>query len=191
MKIKIISDTNETLQLKISDIDVAFANALRRIMIADTKCWAIDTVDFEKIQCLMTMEELAHRLGLLPIVCNNENTPIIKLDIKPEITTTVYAKDLNFINCSTPYPDMPLVILKKNQGLKFTCNLKYTSKNIGGHAKWSPATVVFYNIVAPNVFLFTIETTGVISPKELFSQAIDILEEKFKNVSYEEIERNI
>ena len=48
MKIKKLEESNNMLKLKITDIDIALANALRRIMIADTKCYAVDTVDFYK-----------------------------------------------------------------------------------------------------------------------------------------------
>jgi len=191
MKIKILSTDPDIPQLKfkVSNVDTAMANALRRIMIAETKCWAINTIDFYKNEGLMTMEEMGNRLGLLPVVADNENCSI-SFDGSFSENRTVLAKDLTYKNCRTVYPDMPITLLKKNQHLKFVCSLSYESKNSGFHAKWSPATVVFYkkntlegskNLPESkenDEFFFTVETTGVVSPEDLVSEALDILEEK-------------
>jgi DNA-directed RNA polymerase subunit D len=185
MKIKKLEESNNTLKLKITDIDIALANALRRIMIADTKCYAVDTVDFYKNDCFMSMEEIAHRLGLLPLkseLDTNTVQPTIFLDFTAtEPLTNIFAKDLVYTNIEPVYPDMPITVLKKGETLKFTANVTYNSKNAGGHAKWSPATVVFYSY-ENSEFLFTIETTGSVTPENLFTQALTILEDRVQNI---------
>jgi DNA-directed RNA polymerase subunit D len=183
MKIKKLEETNNLLKLKITDIDIALANALRRIMIADTKCYAVDTVDFYKNDCFMSMEEIAHRLGLLPLKREldiKEDSSIFLDFTATEPLTNIFAKDLVYTNIEPVYPDMPITVLKKGQTLKFKANVTYNSKNGGGHAKWSPATVVFYSY-ENNEFLFTIETTGSVTPENLFTQALTILEERLQN----------
>jgi DNA-directed RNA polymerase alpha subunit len=180
MKIKITEDTPQTLKLTISGVDTALANALRRIMIAETKCWAVDYIDFFKNEALMSIEEIGNRMGLLPITAESEDANI-SLNYTADETKKLYARDLDYYQCEAIYPDMPLMILKKGQTINFVAYLRYTSKTEGKHAKWSPATAVFYDIPKENIFDFTIETTGVITPKELFSHGLDILQEKIKS----------
>jgi DNA-directed RNA polymerase alpha subunit len=148
-------------------------------MIAETKCWAVNYIDFYKNDALMSMEEIGNRMGLLPIKADSPDATI-SFDYTAEETVKIYAKDLEYNNCETIYPDMPLFILKKDQKVKFVAHVLYTSKTEGKHAKWSPATAVFYDIPEKNVFNFTIETTGVITPKELFSESLDILQAKLQ-----------
>lgn len=179
MKVKILEEKYNFIKLKLSGVTPSFANALRRIMLSEVEIWAIDTVDFYKNECIMSYEEIGNRLGLLPVKVLNENTfTDICIDITSEDTKIIKCKDFKMLNCEFIYPDMPVVILKKNQSLKLVCNLTKNNKLNGGHAKWSPATAVFYNYENDD-FYFEIETTGVITPKELFTKAIDILEEKF------------
>lgn len=182
MKIKILDDRQSSiLKLKISGIDPSIANALRRIMIADTKCWAIDTVDFYKNESIMTFEEIAHRLGLLPLKKIGNLEPIVRLNYEAKTTVTILAKDLEYENIEPLYPDIPILILQKGQTVKFEAKITYNSKNGGGHAKWSPATAVFYNY-EKDEFTFTIETTGSVTPKDLFTESLKILDERLESV---------
>ena len=63
------NDPEEHLvKFELSNCDVSLANALRRIMIADVPCCAIDDVYILKNSGVMQDEMLVHRLGLLPIL---------------------------------------------------------------------------------------------------------------------------
>lgn len=182
MKIKIldIHPHNNILKLKISGISSSLANSLRRIMIAEVESWAIDTVDFYRNESIMSMEEIGHRLGLLPLKVKgskNDKQPSVSLTITAADNLTVTAKDMVYENCKPVYPDMPILILKKGHTVKFTAVLTKNSKISGGHAKWSPTTVVFYEKKGDEYY-FTIESSGVMKPEKIFSEALDIFEKK-------------
>lgn len=101
-RIKFLSlDPEENiLEFELQHCDVSIANALRRIMLADVPCVAIDDVYIKSNTGVMQDEMLAHRLGLVPIfhpgianfhrydredtrcVKNTENTLVFRLDVK-------------------------------------------------------------------------------------------------------------
>src|SRR3970040_1339313 len=79
MKIKVLQQKNATVRLLLSETDPSYANALRRVLIADVPKMAIEDVEFhlgpiraedgkeyESVSPLFD-EIIAHRLGLVPI----------------------------------------------------------------------------------------------------------------------------
>ena len=70
MKLEITHADDETVEFDLSGVDVSFANALRRIMLAEVPTMAIETVYVEQNEGVVQDEVLAHRLGLVPIAAD-------------------------------------------------------------------------------------------------------------------------
>lgn len=149
----------------------SFANALRRIMLAEIPTIAIDLVFIESNTSVIPDEFLSHRLGLIPLDSTNIDDKLVytrdcicdqycercsvTLTLNARCTSdvpmTVYARDLAVAEgaqCGQPVITDPegqgtiIAKLRKNQELRLTCVAK---KGIAKeHAKWSPVSAVAF-----------------------------------------------
>ena len=67
LSLDIISQSKETISIKIKGIPLQYANALRRICLNGVAIYAIDTVDTIINSSVMADEGIAHRLGMIPL----------------------------------------------------------------------------------------------------------------------------
>ncbi len=72
MKIKLLNKTNDEISFVLEEVPISFANALRRIMIAEVPTMAIEEVELKKNSSALYDETLAHRLGMV----------VLKTDLK-------------------------------------------------------------------------------------------------------------
>ena len=102
----------------------AFANGIRRAMIADVPTFSIDTVRFIENSSVMFDEQLALRLGLVPLTTplggefDAEDTVTLALDVEgPE---TAYSGDLVSSDdlVQPAEEDVPIIDLKDGQRLE-------------------------------------------------------------------------
>ena len=154
MKIEKISKDKEKICFLIKGINNTIANSIRR-SILEIPILAIDSVEFYKNDSALYDEMIAHRLGLIPLKttktftqrekcsCKGKGcskcTASFKLKAKGPIM--VYAKDLKGRGIEVVYPDMPIVLLGKDQEL-----LLSTEATLGigkEHAKHTPGLVWF------------------------------------------------
>ncbi len=110
-----IQKTNNKLSFNISNINYAFANAIRRIILTEVHSLAIDTIEVETNTGSIDSNTLAHRMGLIPLKykdklsnfnledecpCFNNNCEncnrILTLDVSndDEETLNVYSTDI-------------------------------------------------------------------------------------------------
>ncbi|MHA1604883.1 MAG: DNA-directed RNA polymerase subunit D [Candidatus Freyarchaeota archaeon] len=73
MNIRILSRDQNILKFMLEDVDVAFANALRRIILAEVPTMAIEEVIIIENTSPLFDEILAHRLGLIPLKTDLEH----------------------------------------------------------------------------------------------------------------------
>jgi DNA-directed RNA polymerase II subunit RPB3 len=160
-KIEIIALNNDSIEFKLSNADLSFANTLRRVIISEVPTMAIDMVQVTENTSPLFDEFIVHRLGLIPLVsedidnyqfslkcpckegcdkCRVEFDIII--DCKDQEQMEVTSKDIipkeKEVRVKPVQYDTPIVItkLKKGQSIKMTMSAK---KGIGKtHAKWSP-----------------------------------------------------
>ncbi len=164
MKIEIIILNNEEIYFSIKGINIAFANAVRRIIIAEVFTFAINDVIIIKNDSIMYADYISQRLGLLPINsnnrslisimpiecnCENHRCPHCCIILEVEVTSDthkkrIFLKDLNLKEnhlalFTRDAFDIPLFVLNQNESFKAKL---YITKGIGHqNARWMPSSV--------------------------------------------------
>ncbi len=145
MKIEILYDEGNEIEFLVEGIDFGLANALRRCMMGHVKTMAIEDVYIKENSSALFDEFLAHRLGLIPISCD-ESVKEVRFYLKVEGPKTVYAKDLIPDGpAKIVYPDIPIVKLDKNQKVDLFA-VAVWGEGIE-HAKWSPCIATYRRYV--------------------------------------------
>ncbi len=96
MSIKIISLDEDSIVFDLIGVDVSFANALRRILIAEVPTMAIEKVYIQENTSIMQDEVLAHRLGLVPIKADPRlfESFVPGVDESTDLNTLVFKLDI-------------------------------------------------------------------------------------------------
>lgn len=163
MEVKVIDKNEFSARLVIEDVDSAYMNSLRRIILSEVPSMAIDEVVIIENSSMLHDEILAHRLGLIPLKtdldsynlpeecsCKSElgcNLCRVSLTIDVEAKDnirTVYSGDLTPENPNIrPVSEkIPIVKLAPNQRLRLEA---YARLGKGQkHAKWQPVSVCTY-----------------------------------------------
>ena len=175
-KIEIIKIEPDSIEFRLKDADLAFANSLRRVILSEVPTMAIDMVQVTENTSPLFDEFVVHRLGLIPLISediDNYNFPlncsckegcdkckvdydiIVKCDDNKD-TIDVTSDDIKPKNKEIKVVPVkydgqnPIVItkLKRGQSINMTLTAK---KGIGKtHAKWSPVCTCVMKQV-PNV----------------------------------------
>ena len=160
------------VDFKLSSVDLAFANSLRRVMLAEVPTMAIDIVEVEKNTSVLPDEFIAHRLGLVPLSskncdhdvqytrdCECENhcalcsvTLLLHARCLTEDVMHVYARDLVVTgDRANEFVGNPVITDPEGKGalickLRRGQELKMTciaKKGIAKeHAKWAPTAAI-------------------------------------------------
>ena len=163
MEIKVLEKDDRNMRLLIRGVDTPFVNALRRNVLAEVPCMAIDEVVIIENSSVLHDEVIAHRLGLIPLKtdldsynlpeecpCKSEfgcNLCRVTLTLDQEAkegTITVYSGELASENPNiVPVSDkIPIIKLTKGQKLKLEA---YARLGKGKkHAKWQPVSTGAY-----------------------------------------------
>ena len=129
MSLEIINENEQKVSVKIKDVPIQYANALRRICLNGVPIYAVENVDVLENSSVLADEGLAHRVGLIPLKTDLESSKdgnesdkiMLTLDSGvSEETRTILSGDLksqdpNVIPTSN---DIPIVILAPGQSLK-------------------------------------------------------------------------
>lgn len=81
-RIKIVHYSKNEVHFELQKTDLATANALRRIMIAEVPTMTIDLVEMKENTSAMHDEFIAHRLGLVPL----DSTAVDSFSISEDCT---------------------------------------------------------------------------------------------------------
>ena len=169
MEVDILELSDRSAKFVLSRVSTAFANGIRRAMIADVPTLAIEYVNIYDNTSVLYDEQLALRMSLIPIVtdietyvpqaecdvCGGEGCPAceVSLTLSSEGPGTVYSRDLisSDPKIQPADPNIPIVELKKGQKLvlEAIAHMGYGRDNV----KWQAGVACGYK----NMPVITIE----------------------------------
>ena len=123
-EVEFIERDDRQARFLVRGVTPAFANGVRRAMIADVPTMAIDTVRFVENSSVMFDEQLALRLGLVPLTTPPEGEFVegdtVTLSIDVEGPGTAYSGDLESSDELVQPADenVPIIDLKEDQRLE-------------------------------------------------------------------------
>jgi len=167
LEVRLLSLEGDTIRFLVRGCDTAFANALRRTMIAEVPTMTIDDLFIFDNSSVLPDEVIAHRVGLIPLRTDLDSYTlpercecgsdlgcslcrvVLTLDVEAgEESRTVYSGDLvsedpAVVPLSTK---IPIVKLAPGQALRFEA---YARLGVGkAHAKWQPVSMCVYQNLA-------------------------------------------
>ena len=180
--ITLLTETPKQITAEITDTNCTFVNALRRVMIANVKTWAIENVQFEQNNTIIPDEVIAHTLGLLPLVTTRkfDGTGSFEFDKQAadssEIEEWVADEMMGTVGIKLAIRGIPIAKATRGQALKFIATIAEGSGEI--HSKWSPVTKCFFNSpdpADPTRFNFYITSKGQLSAREILDRGLEEL----------------
>jgi DNA-directed RNA polymerase subunit D len=181
LDIKILEEKENTLRFILTGTSHAYANGLRRAMMAEVPAMAIEDVIILENTSVLYDEVVAHRLGLIPLKtdldafvlpedcdcksdlgCSKCRASFTLEAAAVEEPVMVYSSDLKGESDVTPVsPNIPIVKLGASQRLKLEL---YAKLGRGlEHAKWQPTAACAYKYL-PKI---TLNPDNLANPEEV------------------------
>lgn len=186
MKLTVIENNENAIRFTLDGTNFSFANALRRQMINNVGCLAIDSVTFYDNSSAMFDEYIAHRVGLVPIKTPHDydEKDEVVFSLSAEGPGIVYSKELVSTSKGVHVANDKIPIIKLADGQKLKIDGKAVFKNAAKSSKFQPALVT-YKAVGDNKFEFYVETFGQMPPLEILKKALNIISTSLKEVNKE------
>ena len=190
----VVEREGNRMSVRMGDVPLQYANAIRRICLNGVPVFAVDTVDIMENTSVLADEGLAHRLGLVPLRtdleryvepskcqcgaeegCSNCRVRfVLDSDVSEQTRTVVSgemkSEDPDIVPISA---DVPIIDLAPGQTVKVEA---YARLGRGSdHAKWNSANVATLTEAEGGGHLLTVETTGSLDPQSLVRAAVDEL----------------
>jgi len=198
MDIKLVESQEKKNRLifSVKGVDTAYANTLRWIMGFEVPVMAIEDVEFRKNTSILYDEMISHRLGLIPLSTDLKSYNMmseckckgagcasctVKLILKAQGPCTVYASDIKSKDPEIKplHGKMPIVKLLEDQELEFEATAVLGQGK--DHSKWCPG-LIYYKMpdVDGDEYIFTVESWGQLTPKEIVVKAINIYDKELE-----------
>ncbi len=193
--LEIFNHDKQQISVKLKDVPLQYANALRRICLNGVPVFAIDTVDIIENSSVFADEALAHRLALIPIKtdlsrfvepskcdcksetgCSNCRVMLILDSGDTDVTRTILSNELTSEDKDvSPISDkIPIIQLAPGQRIKLEA---YARLGRGTeHAKWNSSNIsVLTETNKENEHVLTVESTGALVPEQIILTGVDEL----------------
>jgi DNA-directed RNA polymerase subunit D len=151
-KFEILEKKEDSIKFIVRGIDVAFANALRRTILADVPTFAVDEVEFFENDSALFDEIIAHRLAMIPLTTPVERFSLDSLELDDHTVTLsleaegpgmVYSGDLRSEDEGIKPANPNIPIVKLAEGQRLTLNAYAKLGRGKDHAKWQPGFVYY------------------------------------------------
>ena len=191
--IQIVNNDNKKISIRIKDVSLHYANALRRICLNGIPIFAIDTVDIIENSSVLADENIAHTLGMIPLKTElndsdeSNSRVMLVLDAgateSTKIITTMELESKDKV-VKPVSEQIPIAHLAPGQRIKLEA---YARLGRGTeHAKWNSANIsVLTDTDKENEYILTVETTGSLEPKQIIMAGVEELSkrlEEFKEI---------
>ena len=203
VSVDVIESSPSRVRVKLVGVDRAYANAIRRIAISQVPTMAIDDVVILENSSVMFDELVAHRLGLIPLKtdldrfnlpedcdCNNAlgcSKCRVLLVLDAEATDrirTVTSGDLISEDPESKPVSVNIPIVKLAPGQKIKLEAYARLGRGSEHAKWQPTSVsTLIETPKSDEFELVIESVGSLSGPEIFTRAIQKIEQSLVEIS--------
>lgn len=185
MKISKISESQNVLRFQLDEASPAMANSIRRGAMFETPALAIEDIYFVKNNSALYDEQIASRLGLLPLKADLSKLSFpdecackgkgcgncqVKAKLKIDGPCTVYAKDLEIDSAQPLFPETPIAILLKGQSIELSAIAVLGRGK--DHAKWQPCLAFYQHVPKIKVGNGAGVKKGIDScPKQVFDKS--------------------
>lgn len=143
MKLNILESKGDKLKFELSDSSVAFANALRKAILTEVPCFAIDSIDLYENSSVMFDEYIAHRIGQIPLTCSKaqKGDKEVMFTLEGEGPKTLYSGDLKSSDSKIKPVHDTIPIMKLNDKQRLRLEGKAIVGKGKDHAKWQVCMV--------------------------------------------------
>ncbi|AFZ73710.1 DNA-directed RNA polymerase subunit D [Natronobacterium gregoryi] len=146
--VEFVERDDRNARFLVRNVTPAFANGIRRAMLADVPTMAIDTVRFVENSSVMFDEQLALRLGLVPLTTPPEGEfgedDTVTLSIDVEGPATAYSGDLVSSDDLVQPADENVPIIELKDGQRLEAEAEATLDRGKEHAKHQGGVAVGY-----------------------------------------------
>lgn len=193
--LEVVNKTPEKIVVKLKDIPLEYANALRRICLNGVPIFAIDEVVIIENSSVLADEAITHRLGMIPIRtdlsrfvepdkcdcksktgCSNCRVLLIIDCESTDTTRTVTSAEITSEDETVkPISDkIPIIELVPRQKLKLEA---YARLGRGTeHAKWNASNIsVLTESDKEGERILTVESSGALPPAKIVLAGVDEL----------------
>ncbi|MBM3910747.1 MAG: DNA-directed RNA polymerase subunit D [Thaumarchaeota archaeon] len=199
--LEVLSQDKQRISVKLKNIPLQYANALRRICLNGVPVFAINTVDIIENSSVLADEGVAHRLGMIPLKtdlsrfvepskcechsetgCSNCRVMLMIDSGDTDTTRTVMSGEITSEdNTVKPVSDkIPIVQIAPGQKIKIEA---YARLGRGiEHAKWNASNIATLTPTEKeDEHVLTVETTGALSPEHILVDGVNELSKRLED----------